>query len=369
LALVLVIDTSVSMNKYLAGVSEKVGELMQQLGDPGGGPPRIGLVAFQGDPKKPRSRARYITRRVLSFHDGATRDCLVASIRALIGETSDTGGVTEDAFAGLEAAVTEVTANGRMFPTRHLLLVTDASARSSAQSRTGKDVPQIGQLLSDNQIRLHVLHVGPAGSADHDTGRQQYQELTEKTGGTYHDTDSLPKLAKTLADSVSPAYASASASTEYPDTIWYTDSEIEERLHRETHPGVVLSRAELQDLAVRLDGWITILEKNSVASPYPFCQPHPTPLLDDCSGSQYERIDVAQLRPDYLPIDQWPFNGGLSELPENWRQINKRPAIIQALKERLDRYLNLLRNQGASSAFRCHDNDAPWYTLSAEDLP
>jgi hypothetical protein len=364
LALVLVVDTSASMNRYLASVAEMVGGLLQQLGDPGGSPPRIGLVAFQDDPKTPRSRARFITRQVLSFHDGATSDCLVASIRALVGETSNTAEIAEDAFAGLEAAVTEVNANWPVLPTWHLLLVTDASARSGAQSRTGKDADQIEQLLSDHGIRLHVVHVGPAGSADHRIGREQYQELTGKTGGTYHNTVTLSQLADALAHSVSP-----SSSTEYSDSKWYTAGEIEKRLGHGIHPEVVLSTAELQDLAERLDRFITILERNSVASPSPFCQPHPTPLLDDCTGSQYGRIDIAQLRPDYLPIDQWPFNGGLSELPEDWMQINNRPAIIQALKEKLDRYRVLLRDQKAPIAFRCHDDDAPWYTLSTQELP
>ncbi len=184
--IVLVVDTSVSMQPYIDRVRDVVSELQQQLAARGElGSVSFGLVGFRNNVKRTPG-LEYLSKTLVSLEQGSDPARFLKAASQVKATTVSSHSFNEDAFAGVMQAVEGMDWSG--YGGRIILLVSDAGAlrKNDPFSSTQMNEAEVRQAALSKQIKIYALHLRtPAGVKNHGAAESQYRVLT---------ADSNPKI-------------------------------------------------------------------------------------------------------------------------------------------------------------------------------
>ena len=177
--IVLVVDTSVSMQPYIDRVRQVVSELQAQLAERGElDSVSFGLVGFRNSIKRTPG-LEYLSKTLVTLDEGRDPARFLKAAAQVKAATVSSQSFNEDAFAGVMQAVEGMDWSG--YGGRIVLLVTDAGAlrKNDPQSSTQMNEAEVRQAALSKQIKIYALHLRtPAGVKNHGSAEQQYRVLT-----------------------------------------------------------------------------------------------------------------------------------------------------------------------------------------------
>lgn len=183
---VFVIDASSSMQPYIDETRQVVHEVLSRVQASGlADAARVGVVGYRDDVTQVPN-IEYFTRTFADPND-VTIDFLSA-VHALEASRVSTRSFDEDAFAGINHAMTQIDWNG--FDGRFVVLITDASARDAGSpyttvglnaSEMRNDIQGMSGMLPTALFVLHLMT--PEGKLDHPRAAAQYTELSRLDTG------------------------------------------------------------------------------------------------------------------------------------------------------------------------------------------
>lgn len=178
-AVVLVVDTSVSMQPYIDQVRTVVHELQAQIGKRGElDSVSFGLVGFRNSTRKTPG-LEYLSKTLISLDQGRDPERFLTLASQVKATSVSSHSFNEDAFAGVMQAVDGMDWSG--YGGRLILLVSDAGSlrKSDPFSSTRMNEAEVRQAALNKQIKIYALHLRTdAGKANHGFAEQQYRTLT-----------------------------------------------------------------------------------------------------------------------------------------------------------------------------------------------
>lgn len=177
--IVLVVDTSVSMQPYIDRVRQVVSELQQQLAARGElDSVSFGLVGFRNSVKRTPG-LEYLSKTLVSLEQGRDPARFLKAAAQVKATNVSSHSFNEDAFAGVMQAVQGMDWSG--YGGRLILLVSDAGAlrKNDPFSSTQMNEAEVRQAALSKQIKIYALHLRtPAGLKNHGAAESQYRVLT-----------------------------------------------------------------------------------------------------------------------------------------------------------------------------------------------
>jgi len=177
--IVLVVDTSVSMQPYIDRVRQVVSELQQQLAARGElDSVSFGLVGFRNNVKRTPG-LEYLSKTLVSLEEGRDPARFLKAASQVRATSVSSHSFNEDAFAGVMQAVEGMDWSG--YGGRLILLVSDAGAlrKNDPFSSTQMNEAEVRQAALSKQIKIYALHLRtPAGVKNHGAAESQYRVLT-----------------------------------------------------------------------------------------------------------------------------------------------------------------------------------------------
>lgn len=177
--IVLVVDTSVSMQPYIDRVRQVVSELQQQLAARGElDSVSFGLVGFRNSVKRTPG-LDYLSKTLVTLEQGRDPARFLKAAAQVKATTVSSHSFNEDAFAGVMQAVVGMDWSG--YGGRIVLLVSDAGAlrKNDPESSTQMNEAEVRQAALSKQIKIYALHLRtPAGVKNHASAESQYRVLT-----------------------------------------------------------------------------------------------------------------------------------------------------------------------------------------------
>ncbi|MEM7318382.1 MAG: vWA domain-containing protein [Pseudomonadota bacterium] len=184
--IVFVLDTTMSMDPYIARTQAAVESIMSGIQDTDiGARVRFGVMAFR-DNETAAPGLEYRTKMLLPLDRGNDPARVIGTIRAATDVArANSPGFNEDSLAGVEDAVEQTNwdSDGRdPFDARIVILITDAGPKDprdpNARSEIG--VAELQRAAQDKGIALMTLHLQtPAGgAAQHRWAESQYRQLS-----------------------------------------------------------------------------------------------------------------------------------------------------------------------------------------------
>ena len=177
--IVLVVDTSVSMQPYIDRVRQVVSELQAQLAARGElDNVSFGLVGFRNSVKRTPG-LDYLSKTLVSLEEGRDPARFLKAAAQVKATSVSSHSFNEDAFAGVMQAVEGMDWSG--YGGRIVLLVSDAGAvrKNDPYSSTQMNEAEVRQAALSKQIRIYALHLRtPAGVKNHGAAESQYRVLT-----------------------------------------------------------------------------------------------------------------------------------------------------------------------------------------------
>jgi len=177
--IVLVVDTSVSMQPYIDRVRQVVSELQQQLAARGElDSVSFGLVGFRNSVKRTPG-LDYLSKTLVSLEEGRDPARFLKAAAQVKATSVSSHSFNEDAFAGVMQAVEGMDWSG--YGGRIVLLVSDAGAlrKNDPYSSTQMNEAEVRQAALSKQIKIYALHLRtPAGVKNHASAESQYRVLT-----------------------------------------------------------------------------------------------------------------------------------------------------------------------------------------------
>ncbi|MHC6223458.1 serine/threonine-protein kinase [Pseudomonas sp. X10] len=178
-AVVLVVDTSVSMQPYIDRVRQVVSELQQQLAQRGElDNVSFGLVGFRNSTSRTPA-LDYVSKTLVTLDEGRDPARFLRLASQVKATTVSSHSFNEDAFAGIMQAVEDMDWSG--YGGRLILLVSDAGAlrKNDSYSSTQMNEAEVRQAALSKQIKIYALHLRtPVGQKNHGSAEQQYRVLT-----------------------------------------------------------------------------------------------------------------------------------------------------------------------------------------------
>ncbi len=178
-AVVLVVDTSMSMQPYIDQVTAVVHELQSQIAQRGElNNVSFGMVGFRNNVAKTPG-LEYLTKTLIPLDQGRDPQRFLELARQVKATTVSSQQFNEDAFAGVMQAVQGM--DWSPYGGRLILLVTDAGALRKADplSSTHMNEAEVRQAALNKQIKIFALHLlTDAGKKNHAFAEQQYRVLT-----------------------------------------------------------------------------------------------------------------------------------------------------------------------------------------------
>ncbi|AVO62303.1 serine/threonine-protein kinase [Pseudomonas chlororaphis] len=178
-AIVLVVDTSVSMQPYIDRVRKVVQALHQQIASRGDlDSVSFGLVGFRSNVEKTPG-LEYVARPLVSLEEGRDPQRFLELAGQVKAAQVSSHAFNEDAFAGVMEAVEGM--DWSPYAGRLILLVTDAGAlrKNDPLGRTQMNEAEVREAALSKQIKIYALHLRTeAGRKNHDFAEQQYRSLT-----------------------------------------------------------------------------------------------------------------------------------------------------------------------------------------------
>jgi serine/threonine-protein kinase PpkA len=210
-AVVFVLDATMSMDPYLDRARQTLDRVLgkieqESLQDR----VRFGLIAFRDDPKAVK-RIEYGTRVFADPAKVATRAAFNEAVRDMHAAKVSTRAISEDVYAGIEAAIDKIDWSG--FDGRFIVLVTDASARepNSGIVTTNLDEAALALMAQERNIALIAVHLltKEGGEREHRRAEQQYTVLTRypERGSLYYqiptgDVEEFGKRTDSIANAL-----------------------------------------------------------------------------------------------------------------------------------------------------------------------
>ncbi len=177
--IVLVVDTSVSMQPYIDRVSQVVQELHRQIASRGDlDNVSFGLVGFRSNVEKTPG-LEYVSRTLVTLEEGSDPQRFVELARQVRATDVSSHAFNEDAFAGVMEAVEGM--DWTPYSGRLILLVSDAGAlrKNDPLGRTQMNEAEVREAALRKQIKIYALHLRtPLGKDNHGFAEQQYRSLT-----------------------------------------------------------------------------------------------------------------------------------------------------------------------------------------------
>lgn len=177
-AVVFVIDSTISMGPYIDRTRQAVRTITTRIEDSGvGNQVKFGLVAYRASTVAVPG-LEYVSKLYVDPSTMTTGADFLKRIADLKPATVSSKGFDEDAYAGLQAALTQI--DWKQFGGRYIVLVTDAGAVPGYDpfSSTRSDAPQIRLAAQERGVAIYVLHLKtPAGQRNHQSAQAQYEEL------------------------------------------------------------------------------------------------------------------------------------------------------------------------------------------------
>lgn len=177
--IVLVVDTSVSMQPYIDRVNRVVQGLQQQIASQGDlDNVSFGLVGFRSNVEKTPG-LEYVAKTLVSLEEGRNPQRFAELASQVKATDVSSHAFNEDAFAGVMEAVENM--DWSPYAGRMILLITDAGAlrKNDPLGRTQMNEAEVREAAQAKQIRIFALHLRtPAGRNNHGFAEQQYRSLT-----------------------------------------------------------------------------------------------------------------------------------------------------------------------------------------------
>ncbi|WP_348750262.1 serine/threonine-protein kinase [Pseudomonas rhodesiae] len=178
-AVVLVVDTTVSMQPYIDQVRDVVHELQTRIAERGElESVSFGLVGFRNSIKKTPG-LEYVAKTLITLDQGRDPQRFLDMARQVKASTVSSHSFNEDAFAGVMQAVEGMDWSG--YGGRIILLVTDAGAlrKNDPFAATQMNEAEVRQAALGKQIKIYALHLRTdAGKKTHAGAESQYRILT-----------------------------------------------------------------------------------------------------------------------------------------------------------------------------------------------
>ncbi|PKH25527.1 serine/threonine-protein kinase [Pseudomonas fluorescens] len=178
-AVVLVVDTTVSMQPYIDQVRDVVHELQTRIAERGElDSVSFGLVGFRNSIKKTPG-LEYVAKTLITLDQGRDPQRFLDMARQVKASTVSSHSFNEDAFAGVMQAVDGMDWSG--YGGRIILLVSDAGAlrKNDPFASTQMNEAEVRQAALGKQIKIYALHLRTdAGKKTHAGAESQYRVLT-----------------------------------------------------------------------------------------------------------------------------------------------------------------------------------------------
>ena len=181
--LAFVIDSTLSMDPYIARTRKAVKKIYDTLGEAElAGDVSFGLVAFR-DNLSTAPGLRYLARTYVDLEQGRDAATFLSRVNSLQASDISSQDFVEDAYAGIKEAIEAM--DWSAHEARYIVLITDAGARGAGDplSGTGMGAESLRKLAQEKGIAIFVLHLlTPATMANHATAAQQYRALADFPG-------------------------------------------------------------------------------------------------------------------------------------------------------------------------------------------
>ena len=178
-AVVLVVDTTVSMQPYIDQVRDVVHELQTRIAERGElDSVSFGLVGFRNSTKKTPG-LEYVSKTLITLDQGRDPKRFMELAGQVKASQVSSHSFNEDAFAGVMQAVEGMDWSG--YGGRLILLVTDAGAlrKNDPFATTQMNEAEVRQAALGKQIKIYALHLrSDAGKKTHAGAEAQYRTLT-----------------------------------------------------------------------------------------------------------------------------------------------------------------------------------------------
>lgn len=201
LAIVFVVDTTISMKPYIEQVKEAVRKVYERFhNSPFRGHVKFGLVAFRSNIKA-APKLEYVTKLFVNPTNRQEEQDFINIVNNINEASVSSIKFDEDSYAGVLAAINQI--DWENFLGRNIVLITDAGAIesteklpdgsqiSSAENLDSKTIKEIAQKTKD--INIYALHLKtPKGINDHKKAESQYKELSRNSitnSSLYYDRE------------------------------------------------------------------------------------------------------------------------------------------------------------------------------------
>ena len=178
-AVVLVVDTTVSMQPYIDQIRDVVHELQTRIAERGElDSVSFGMVGFRSSIKKTPG-LDYVAKTLITLDQGRDPQRFLDMARQVKASTVSSHSFNEDAFAGVMQAVDGMDWSG--YGGRIILLVTDAGAlrKNDPFAATQMNEAEVRQAALGKQIKIYALHLRTdVGKKTHAGAESQYRILT-----------------------------------------------------------------------------------------------------------------------------------------------------------------------------------------------
>ncbi|MGO4124298.1 serine/threonine protein kinase [Inquilinus sp. YAF38] len=176
---IFVVDTTVSMDPYVARTRETIRALIEKLHAEEGDKLSLGLVGFR-DVLEDGRPDEYIAKVFATLSDGLDPRGFLDRFDAAKVSHADNRDFREDSFAGVKAALDDIDWTG--VAGRLIVLITDASPRraNDPYSSTHLDPDQLRLLAQSKGAAVLVIHLKTAaGKDDYAAAEDAYQPLSD----------------------------------------------------------------------------------------------------------------------------------------------------------------------------------------------
>ncbi|OPB18061.1 serine/threonine-protein kinase [Pseudomonas fluorescens] len=178
-AVVLVVDTTVSMQPYIDQIRDVVHELQTRIAERGElDSVSFGMVGFRSSIQKTPA-LEYVAKTLITLDQGRDPQRFLDMARQVKASTVSSHSFNEDAFAGVMQAVDGMDWSG--YGGRIILLVSDAGAlrKNAPFAATQMNEAEVRQAALGKQIKIYALHLRTdAGKKTHAGAESQYRVLT-----------------------------------------------------------------------------------------------------------------------------------------------------------------------------------------------
>lgn len=209
-AIAFVIDTTRSMQPFIDRTREAIRQLYQRVQEAGQlKNVSFAVVGFRSSTEKTPG-LEYVTKTFANLDDGRDPSRLMDLIKDARATEVSSHSFDEDAFAGLNTAITNL--DWRDYGARIIFFITDAGAlrKDDPAGQTHMNESQVALLAADKQIKVFAFHLlSPAGARahDHDKAAKQYRTLTHQADASIGDyylpiPDADPDRFKSSVDTV-----------------------------------------------------------------------------------------------------------------------------------------------------------------------